>query len=362
MKITKIVITGGPSGGKTTAMSWVQNAFTKLGYTVLFVPETATEFITGGVAPWTCGTNLEYQKVQMRLQLEKERLFEQAARTMKADKLLIVCDRGAIDNKVYMTDEDFAQVLADVGCSERELLDRYDAVFHLVTAAKGLPQFYTLENNKARYESIEQAADVDDRLIAAWSGHRHLRVIDNATDFNSKLRRLIAEMRAFLGEPQPREIQRKFLIAYPDLDWLESLPEATKMEIVQTDLISREDVALRVHQRAEGDSVFYFKTYNHPLDDSTRVEVEERLSKREYQDLLQEADPNKKQVRKTRYRLTHEGQYFEIDLFPMWSDKAILETELSEEDTPIHFPGHLGIIREVTEDAAYTRAAIAEQM
>ena len=109
MKITKIVITGGPSGGKTTAMSWVQNAFTKLGYTVLFVPETATEFITGGVAPWTCGTNLEYQKVQMRLQLEKERLFEQAARTMKADKLLIVCDRGAIDNKVYMTDEDFVR-------------------------------------------------------------------------------------------------------------------------------------------------------------------------------------------------------------------------------------------------------------
>ena len=43
MKLTKIVITGGPSAGKTTAMSWVQNAFSKLGYTVLFVPETATE-------------------------------------------------------------------------------------------------------------------------------------------------------------------------------------------------------------------------------------------------------------------------------------------------------------------------------
>ena len=50
MSITTIVITGGPSAGKTTALSWVQNAFTKLGYTVLFVPETATEFIGGGVA------------------------------------------------------------------------------------------------------------------------------------------------------------------------------------------------------------------------------------------------------------------------------------------------------------------------
>ena len=58
MQIRKIVITGGPSAGKTTGLSWVQNAFAKLGYTVLFIPETATEFISGGVAPWTCGTNV----------------------------------------------------------------------------------------------------------------------------------------------------------------------------------------------------------------------------------------------------------------------------------------------------------------
>ncbi len=51
MGITKIVITGGPCAGKSTAMSWVQNAFTNMGYTVLFVPETATELIGGGVAP-----------------------------------------------------------------------------------------------------------------------------------------------------------------------------------------------------------------------------------------------------------------------------------------------------------------------
>lgn len=105
MEISKIVITGGPCAGKTTAMSWIQNAFTQKGYKVLFVPETATELINGGVAPWTCGSNLEYQKCQMRLQMEKENVFVQAAKTMNADKVLIVCDRGAADNKAYMTDE-----------------------------------------------------------------------------------------------------------------------------------------------------------------------------------------------------------------------------------------------------------------
>ena len=76
MDIKKIVITGGPCAGKTTAMSWIQRHFTKQGYTVLFVPETATELITGGVAPWTCGTNADYQLCQMELQLKKEELFE----------------------------------------------------------------------------------------------------------------------------------------------------------------------------------------------------------------------------------------------------------------------------------------------
>ena len=57
MDITKIVITGGPCAGKTTAMNWISNAFRERGYDVLFVPETATELITGGVAPWTCKTS-----------------------------------------------------------------------------------------------------------------------------------------------------------------------------------------------------------------------------------------------------------------------------------------------------------------
>ena len=67
-EIRKIVLTGGPCAGKTTAMSWVENAFTEKGYKVLFVPETATELISGGVAPWTCGSNAQYQMIQMRLQ------------------------------------------------------------------------------------------------------------------------------------------------------------------------------------------------------------------------------------------------------------------------------------------------------
>lgn len=358
MKITKIVITGGPSAGKTTAMSWIQNAFSKLGYTVLFVPETATEFITGGVAPWTCGTNLDYQKVQMALQLEKERLFEKAARTMKAEKILIVCDRGAIDNKSYMNDEEFAAVLADVGKTEEELLLSYDAVFHLVSAAKGAEEFYTFANNAARYESVSQAVALDDRLIAAWQGHPHHCVIDNSVELREKLKNLIARIRSFLGEPEPFEIERKFLIAYPDLTWLEQLPDCRRVEIEQAYLPTVNDERLRVRKWVENGQAIYYKTRRRHVN-GQRIELEERLTQRGYKEMLEEAGAELQLLRKTRYTLSYDGQLFQLDLYPFWPDQAVVKLELNEENAEVRLPPQLQLIREVTGEREYKDYALA---
>ncbi len=362
MEISRVVITGGPCAGKSTAMSYVQNAFTELGYTVLFVPETATELITGGVAPWTCGTNLEYQKCQMRLQLEKEMIFLQAAKTMRADKVLIVCDRGILDNKAYMTEEEFAEAVKYIGSSEVELRDKYDAVFHLVTAAKGAEEFYTKANNAARTETVEEARALDDRLISAWTGHPHLRVIDNSTTFENKMKRLISEISSFLGEPEPYEIERKFLIEYPDIEWLESNPSCQRVEIIQTYLKSAQGDEVRIRQRGANGSYIYFQTIKRKVSDVKRVEIERRLSKEEYLTLLMEADTTKRQIRKTRYCLTYEGQYFEFDIYPFWKDKAIVEIELSDEKTPIIFPENIKVIKEVTDDEGYKNSSLASMV
>lgn len=359
MDITKIVITGGPCAGKTTAMSWIQNHFTKLGYTVLFVPETATELIGGGVAPWTCGTNLDFQKCLLQLQLKKEDIFRQAAASMAASKVLLVCDRGALDNKAYMSSLDFASVLESIGCNEIELRDDYDAVFHLVTAAKGAEQFYTTANNAARTETVEQAAELDDKLIAAWTGHPHLRIIDNATDFEDKLKRLIAEITGFLGEPEPFEIERKFLIEHPDISVLEKLPNCQRVEIIQTYLTAADGEETRVRQRGADGHYIYTQTTKKLVTDVKRVEVERRLTKDEYLRLLMDADPDCRPIRKTRYCLTYDNQYFEIDVYPFWQDQAILEIELNSEDTQIRFPEQIKVIREVTDDPSFKNASLA---
>lgn len=359
MEIIKIVITGGPCAGKSTAMSWVQHAFTQLGYTVLFVPETATELITGGVAPWTCGTNAEYQKCQMKLQIEKEKIFEQAARTMETDNVLIVCDRGTLDNKAFMTDKDFEETMHFVGLSEVELRDNYDAVFHLVTAAKGAEDVYTTANNAARTETVEEAAIKDDKIIAAWTGHPHFRIIDNSVDFEEKMKNLIAEIAAFLGVTGPYEIERKFLIEYPDLSWLDNNPYCKRIEVIQTYLKSDAGEEVRVRQRGVNGSYVYFQTIKQEVSGAKRIETERRLSQVEYLRLLMEADTTKKQIRKTRYCLTYKNQYFEIDIYPFWNDKAIMEIELSDENAEIVFPEEIKIIKEVTDDDDYKNASLA---
>lgn len=358
-EITKIVITGGPCAGKSTAMSRIQNAFTQMGYSVLFVPETATELIKGGVAPWTCGTNGEYQKCQLRLQLDKERIFEQAAKTMGVSKVLIVCDRGALDNKAYMNNLEFAQVLEYLGTNEIELRDNYDAVFHLVTAAKGAEEFYTTANNSARTETVDEAAALDDKLISSWTGHPHLRVIDNTSDFENKMRRLITEISSFLGEPEPMEIERKFLIEYPDMKWLESIPSCQRVEIIQTYLKSDNGDEVRVRQRGIDGHYIYFQTTKRKLSDLKRVEIERRLSESEYLRLLMNADTTRRQIRKDRYCLTYKNQYFEIDVYPFWKDKAIAEIELSNENAEIIFPEQIKVIKEVTDDESYKNASLA---
>ena len=362
MKIKKIVITGGPCAGKTTAMGRIQKEFEKIGYCVLFVPETATELITGGVAPWTCASNEEYQQCQILLQKGKEKIFERAAAKMAADKILIVCDRGVMDNKAYMNDQEFENVMKALDLNEIEERDRYDAVFHLVTAAKGALQAYTLANNAARIETPEQAAQVDEKLIAAWTGHPYLRVVDNSTSFEEKMDRLVLEIAAFLGEKIPVAFERKYLIRYPDMAALEAMPNCEKIHIVQTYLQSHDGTEIRIRQRGRKGKYLYFRTEQRRVSEIGRTTVERRITQEEYMEFLMEADPARKPVRKTRYCLTENNRYYQIDIYPEWTKQAVMDLDLHTEDEAVVFPACIDVIREVSGEKKYSNYAFAVSM
>ena len=68
------------------------------------------------------------------------------------------------------------------------ILDSYDIICHLETTAKGAVDFYTLENNVARYESVSEAVACDDRLLKAWSAHpNHLVITNGVGGFKAKV-------------------------------------------------------------------------------------------------------------------------------------------------------------------------------
>ncbi len=358
--VRKIVITGGPCAGKSTALSWIREEYAKQGYMVVIVPESPTEIILAGFSNKILSSNLDFQLTITSNQIMKEKLFEEAAiKNIVSAKILIVCDRGVLDGKAYCSDIEFKQILRILGQNEVELRDSYDAVFHLVTAAKGLSEEYTLETNKARSETKDEAVLADDRTLAAWAGHPHLRVIDNSPKFEDKMRNLLKEISSFLGAPTPHEIERKFLIEMPEIKDIKQYT-SRRVEIVQTYLKNVGNEEVRIRQRGDGNNFVYTKTIKKNISDLDRLETEKRITKEEYLALLLNADYNRGQIRKTRYCLVYNNQYIEIDMYPFWEDKAILEIELTEEGQEYSLPDFVKVIKEVSDDPDYSNYNLAK--
>lgn len=195
-QVKRLVLTGGPCGGKTSAVSFLKQNLESLEYKVIFTPEAATEIIRSGVQFNDC-TVLEFQTLVTKRILYYEKEALKIASLYPEKNVIILSDRGFCDNKEYMSDKDYKTLLSSFGLTEEEVLCRYDAVFHLITAAIGAEKFYKLEG--ARHETPEEARELDIKTLQAWLHHPKHIVIDNSTDFNEKLNRLLNKILEIVG-------------------------------------------------------------------------------------------------------------------------------------------------------------------
>src|SRR3989344_6451546 len=93
----KIVLTGGPCAGKTTARAYLVQKLGDLGYHVVFVPEAPTLLMKGGVKPGGVLENEKFQRAVLNLTLKLEASFGGAAADMRfGTKPVIICDRGVM--------------------------------------------------------------------------------------------------------------------------------------------------------------------------------------------------------------------------------------------------------------------------
>ncbi len=176
-KQIKVVITGGPGGGKTTALDLFRR---ELNEKVAVVPESATVLFSGGIKrSENAEVLMATQKAIYQLQCNLEDIQEKS----NPEKLLI-CDRGTIDGLAYWPadDEEFFKL---VGSSFEAEISKYDAVIFFETAASSGLDINS--NNPIRNESDQQAIDLDKRLQSIWSQHPNYHFVASSESFIKKI-------------------------------------------------------------------------------------------------------------------------------------------------------------------------------
>ena len=158
----------------------------------------------------------------------------------------------------------------------------------------------------------------------------------------------------------PLEIERKFLIRYPDIQAIMKLPGARRLNMVQTYLVSAPGVTARVRRIEENGNITRIYTEKTRISARTATEIEREITEEEYKRYLQSADPERMPIEKVRYAVPFGNHTAEIDVYPFWNDRAVLEIELTSEKEDCPLPDYLTVIREVTENKRYKNVNLAK--
>lgn len=191
--VYKIALSGGPCAGKTSVLTDLRDYIQGLGVRCFVVPEAATMFLAGGMdVEKDLGTDhvvANFQVALLATQFHLEDSFCAMAATVSPDSLsVVICDRGCMDGKAYMTPEMWHEMLERTGLTEVMLRDeRYDAVCLLDTAIHA----YEHRGN-ARAETAPEADALNAKTIACWRGHNNSCEFSSTRRFSQKRNRVRA--------------------------------------------------------------------------------------------------------------------------------------------------------------------------
>lgn len=173
----RIVLTGGPGGGKTTAADLFRR---EIGERVVLVPEAATMMFTGGFP--RSHHPLAVHAVQRAI-YEVQRNLEDVQAALYPDRVLL-CDRGTVDGAAYWPGES-QSFFEEVGSTLEDELARYDAVIFFETAAMG--GLHIEGGNPVRIETLDEAVQLDLKLRAHWSKHPRFVLVPHNASFFKKI-------------------------------------------------------------------------------------------------------------------------------------------------------------------------------
>lgn len=363
-RVWRLVLTGGPCGGKTTAQNRLATFFESLGWRVFRVPETATILLGGGIsfALLDEQQRLDFQQNLLKTMFQIEDTYFSLA-SGQGRNCLVICDRGAMDCSAYLPRCDWDKILAENNLNEVDIRDnRYDQVVHLVTAARGAEEHYTRSNNKARSEDVELAVTNDKLVGEAWVGHPYYDFIDNSTDFETKMRRLTKSVADRLAIPHVDQwldaasIKLKFLVKAGDME-LKDWDTGFRDFQVHHDYLPCFPGGPQARVRRRGRHGKWMYTHTVRKEEGGEVvETRTNVSRQIYDQLHAQADRESNvSIEKTRRCFMWKMQYYQLDIYHSpHPGLMLLETYTALPANQLDLPDFLSIEQNVTGIPQYS--------
>ena len=192
-KCCRIVLTGGPGGGKTTAADLFRR---EIGDRAVVVPEAATILFQGG---FPRSRDAQAARFAQTTIFHVQRNLEEVQAALYPGRTLL-CDRGTIDGAAYWPDGN-AGYFAAVGTTFEAELRRYDAVIFFETAAVGGASIEG--GNPVRNESLKEAVALDGKLRKLWMQHPRFILVPHNPSFFKKISFGLAALEGIVSQLCP---------------------------------------------------------------------------------------------------------------------------------------------------------------
>jgi predicted ATPase len=174
----RVVVTGGPGGGKTTAADLFRR---EIGDRVVLVPEAATIMFSGGFQRSHDPAAVKIiQRAIFHVQRDMEELY-----AVQHPGTMLLCDRGTVDGAAYWPGSHPHDFFESQGTTLKQELARYEAVLFFESAAVG--GMMIGGGNPVRTETEKEAVALDNRLRALWSQHPRFILVPHNVSFFKKI-------------------------------------------------------------------------------------------------------------------------------------------------------------------------------
>lgn len=189
MNTYKIVLTGGPCGGKTDSIKFLTQSLTEQGDSVKVVDETATSLLNLGYMPNSNISTFDFQNLLFKIQFLNEYISE-------GKSSILLCDRGLFDGKVYIGKDDFQKILMINKVDENILFKTYDGALYFKSIAYDFPERFAL---KRSFETPEIGRLRDELCKKIWLEKIIPCDYNNLDGFNNKQRMIYSSLKRHLN-------------------------------------------------------------------------------------------------------------------------------------------------------------------